>query len=89
MSAIAFSLRSLVDFMRIFKNTLYNLNIILAGIFIVFQILDIYNPTMHFIVNEFSIYLMLAFCAISIINASSLIVKNHKTAKAKTKNQLK
>lgn len=64
--------------MRLLKLTLFNLNIILAGIFIVFQILDIYNPTMNFIGNDISIYLMFAFCVISIINAIILIKNSSK-----------
>jgi len=66
--------------MKIFKNILYDLNIILAGVFIVFKILDIYNPKMNFIGNNVSIYMMFAFCILSIINAVSLLVKNHKAA---------
>lgn len=64
--------------MRLLKLTLFNLNIILAGIFIVFQILDIYNPTMNFIGNDISIYLMFTFCVISIINAIILIKNSSK-----------
>jgi len=64
--------------MRTFKNILYNLNIILAGMFIVFQILDLYNPTMRFIGNSVTIYLMFAFCVLSIYNAVTLLIYNQK-----------
>lgn len=64
--------------MKTFRNILYNLNIILAGIFIVFQILDLYNPTMQFIGNSVTIYLMFAFCVLSIANACTLLIHNRK-----------
>ncbi len=64
--------------MRTFRNVLYNLNIILAGMFMVFQILDLYNPTMNFIGNNITIYLLFAFCILSIANACTLLIHNRK-----------
>jgi hypothetical protein len=64
--------------MKTLRNILYNLNIILAGIFIIFQILDMYNPTMNFIGNNITIYLLFAFCIISIANACTLLIHNRK-----------
>lgn len=69
--------------MKTFRTILYNLNIILAGIFIVFQILDIYNPKMNFIGNTVSIYLLFAFCVLSIIHAGTLLIQSHQTTKRK------
>lgn len=74
--------------MRAFKHLLYNLNIILAGVFITFQILDLYNPKMHFLGSGLSVWLMFLFCILSVINAVTLLVKSHKAAKVKTLKQL-
>ncbi|PKM62504.1 MAG: hypothetical protein CVU97_05025 [Firmicutes bacterium HGW-Firmicutes-21] len=65
--------------MKKFKDILYNLNIVLAGMFIVFQILDIYNPTMNFIGNNVTVYLFFAFCVLSIVNSCFLLVHNRRT----------
>ncbi|HAN20658.1 MAG: hypothetical protein A2Y15_04430 [Clostridiales bacterium GWF2_36_10] len=64
--------------MRTFKIILCNLNIIFAGVFITFQILDLYNPTMNFMGNSLIIILLFTFCLLSILNASLLLVRNHK-----------
>ncbi|MDD4163620.1 MAG: hypothetical protein PHD66_00135 [Eubacteriales bacterium] len=67
--------------MRILKFVLYNLNIILAGLFMVFQILDIYNPKMNFIGNDITIYLLFAFCLLSIVNAVTLLLHEYRNKK--------
>ena len=45
------------------------MTIILAGMFIVFWILDILNPTMNFINRKASNKLLLLFCILSIVTA--------------------
>lgn len=64
--------------MNIIKNILPHIIIILAGIFIVFLILDNYNPTMNFINNTISIKLLWVFCILSIVNSVFLVISNRK-----------
>jgi hypothetical protein len=64
--------------MNIIKNILPHIIIILAGIFIVFLILDNYNPTMNFINNTISIKLLWVFCILSIVNSVFLVITNRK-----------
>lgn len=64
--------------MNIIKNILPHIIIILAGIFIVFLILDNYNPTMNFINNNISIKLLWVFCILSIVNSVFLVISNRK-----------
>jgi hypothetical protein len=64
--------------MRALRIILYNLNIILAGMFITFQILDLYNPTMNFIGNSITVYMLFAFCILSIINSCILLAQSRK-----------
>ena len=64
--------------MNIIKNILPHIIIILSGIFIVFLILDNYNPTMNFINNTISIKLFWAFCILSIVNSVFLVISNRK-----------
>ncbi len=64
--------------MNIIKNILPHIIIILAGIFIVFLILDTYNPTMNFINNNISIKLLWVFCILSIVNSVFLVISNRK-----------
>ncbi len=46
-----------------------HLNFIIAGIFITFLILDIYNPTMEFVNNTTSLMLLWVLCLVSIANS--------------------
>ena len=55
--------------MKYVKGILPHLLFILAGIFIVFLILDEYNPTMDFVNNAVSIKLFWSFCILTIINS--------------------
>ncbi len=64
--------------MNIIKNILPHIIIIFAGIFIVFLILDNYNPTMNFINNTISIKLLWVFCILSIVNSVFLVISNRK-----------
>lgn len=59
--------------MKKFHVLISHLNFIIAGIFITFLILDIYNPTMEFVNNATSLKLLWAFCLISIVNSLSTI----------------
>lgn len=61
--------------MKIVKSMLPHILIILAGIFMVFLILDDFNPTMNFISNSVSNKLFWAFCILTIIN--SIITTNY------------
>ena len=53
--------------MKRLSKILPHITIILAGMFIVFWILDILNPTMNFINRKISNKLLLAFCISAII----------------------
>lgn len=52
--------------------------IVLSGIFIVFLILDSYNPTMNFVDNPVSMKLFWVFCILTIVNSITGIVSNRK-----------
>ncbi len=69
--------------MNIIKNILPHIIIILAGIFIVFLILDNYNPTMNFINNTISIKLLCVFCILSIVNSIIIVISNRKALRKK------
>jgi hypothetical protein len=64
--------------MKMLKSVLPHIMIIIAGIFIVFLILDQYNPTMNWINNSVSLNLFWAFCILTIINSIMLIASNRK-----------
>lgn len=64
--------------MRVIRSILPHILVILSGIFIVFLILDGYNPTMNFINNTVSLKLFWAFCILSIINSVIGIVTNRR-----------
>lgn len=55
--------------MKRLSKILPHITIILAGMFIVFWILDILNPTMNFINRKISNKLLLALCISAIITA--------------------
>ncbi|MBQ3668554.1 MAG: hypothetical protein II920_04935 [Clostridia bacterium] len=48
--------------MRKMRNILSHISVILAIMFVVFLILDIFNPMMNFVNNDISRYLLLALC---------------------------
>ena len=54
---------------KIINYIIQNLIIILAGIIIVFIILEDQNPTMKFLDNQITIIMMVVLCVLSIINA--------------------
>ena len=64
--------------MNIIRNIVPHIIIILSGIFIVFLILDNYNPTMNFISNTISIKLLWVFCILSIVNSVFLVISSRK-----------
>lgn len=51
-----------------------HLNIILAAMFLVFLVLNDYNPSMNFITHPISLALLALFCALSIL-CSVLTIK--------------
>lgn len=55
--------------LRLFRAALPHAVIVLSGVFLVFLILDQYNPTMNFTGNPVSAVLLAVFCVLSIINA--------------------
>jgi hypothetical protein len=69
--------------MNIIKSILPHIIIILSGIFLVFLILDNYNPTMNFINNTISIKLFYIFCVLSIVNSIITIASNRKALRKK------
>jgi hypothetical protein len=60
--------------MKMLKNIVPHVGIILSVVFIVFLILDEYNPTMNFVNNSISTGMLLVLCAVSLINAICLVV---------------
>lgn len=64
--------------MQLIKNVLPHIMIILAGIFIVFLILDEYNPTMNFLSNSISLKLFWVFCILTMINSIMIVASNRK-----------
>ncbi|MGB8452148.1 MAG: hypothetical protein WCD89_07420 [Anaerocolumna sp.] len=71
--------------MTIVRGVLPHIIIILSGIFIVFLILDGYNPTMNFVNNTVSIKLFWVFLILSILNSILVIVSNRKGWREKNK----
>lgn len=65
--------------MNLLKSILPHIIVILSGIFIVFLILNSYNPTMNFLTNPISLKLFWAFCILSIVNAIITIVQNRRS----------
>jgi hypothetical protein len=64
--------------MKLIKNILPHIMIIIAGIFIVFLILDQYNPTMNWINNSVSLKLFWVFCILTMVNSIMIIASNRK-----------
>ena len=73
--------------MNIIRNIVPHIIIILAGIFIVFLILDNYNPTMNFICNTISIKLFWIFCILSIVNSVMIVISNRKAFRKKNERE--
>lgn len=71
--------------MKIIKAVLPHAVIILAGIFMVFMVLDQYNPTMDFVNNDTSIALLWAFCVLSIISSIITSAKNRREKRGNAK----
>ncbi len=69
--------------MKQLRSILPHIMIIMSGIFIVFLILDNYNPTMNFIDNPVSLKLFWCFCLLTIVNAGITIAANRKEWKQK------
>jgi len=51
----------------------------------VFFVLDRYNPTINFVGNSVSVYLLWAFCILSIINSAIVSAANRKEKRRKMK----
>lgn len=66
--------------MRFLVRIMPHVTIVLSAVFIVFLILDAYNPTMYFIDNEISNILLWALCISALANAVLLIIKDRKGA---------
>jgi hypothetical protein len=71
--------------MNIIRGVLPHIIIVLSGIFMIFLILDNYNPTMNFINNTVSIKLFWIFLILSIVNSIIIIVSNRKAWREKNK----
>lgn len=70
--------------MKRINRILPHLTIILSGMFIVFWILDIINPTMNFINRKISNKLLLVFCILSIVTAIMNVYYERKYDKLKS-----
>ncbi len=55
--------------MKYFIKLLPHLSIILCVVFMVFLVLDQYNPTMNFVGNEISQVMLWVLCISSVVNA--------------------
>ena len=64
--------------MNLLKKVLPHISIILSVMFIVFIILDDYNPTMNFVNNSISTGLLLGLCIVSFINSIIIIYFHRK-----------
>lgn len=73
--------------MKRINKILPHLTIILAGMFIVFWILDILNPTMNFINRKISNKLLLAFCILAILTAIQAVYFERKNYRLSQKEQ--
>ena len=67
--------------MKIVRSILPHIIIILSGIFLVFLVLDDYNPTMNFINNVITMKLFWAYCILSVINSILFISTNRRNFK--------
>ena len=65
--------------MKRLSKILPHITIILAGMFIVFWILDILNPAMNFINRKLSNKILLAFCISAIITAILAVYSQRKS----------
>jgi hypothetical protein len=69
--------------MKFIRGILPHILIILSGIFIVFLILDSYNPTMDFVGNPISLKLFWSFCILSIVNGIITVISNRREWRSK------
>ena len=67
--------------MKKLSRILPHITIILAGMFIVFWILDILNPTMNFVNRRLSNKLLLIFCISAIISSVIAVYYERKNRK--------
>lgn len=74
--------------MNRFGKILPHITIIFAGMFIVFWILDVLNPTMNFINRKISNKLLLIFCILSIITSIMNVYYERKCAKHEAQNDI-
>lgn len=75
--------------MKYLIKLLPHLIIILSVVFMVFLILDEYNPTMNFISNEISEVMLWVLCIASVVNAIIMIAvsRSHKSEYQSRKNR--
>ena len=71
--------------MKMIRSVLAHVTLVLSGIFLVFRVLDGYNPTMDFIGNPVSKILFFVFCTFSIVNSVILIMSDRKEVIGKKK----
>ena len=62
-----------------------HLSIVLAGMFVVFWILDIINPTMKFTSRKLSYKLLIVFCVLSIISSVIAVYYERKSRRNEKK----
>ena len=66
---------------------LAHLTLILSVLFIVFLILDQFNPTMDFVNNEISEKMLWVLCISAIVNTIVLIVRDRRTDEKPTREE--
>ncbi|WP_295210419.1 hypothetical protein [Ruminococcus sp.] len=74
--------------MKRLSKLLPHLTIILAGMFIVFWILDILNPTMNFINRKISNKLLLIFCISAIVTAILAVYNQRKNERIENSDKI-
>lgn len=73
--------------MKTILRMLPHLTLILSVLFIVFLILDQFNPTMDFVNNEISEKMLWVLCISAIVNTIVLIVRDRRTDEKPTREE--
>ena len=68
----------MIKMIKMIKNALPHICVILSGLFITFFIVDKFNAEMAFINNDASKLLLLLFCLVSVTVSSMMIWRNRR-----------
>ena len=73
--------------MKTVLRMLVHVTLILSVLFIVFLILDQFNPTMNFVNNEISEKMLWVLCVSAIVNTVVMIVRDRRTGSKTEKSE--